>query len=137
MSLVARKKQNSNVKYQLHKEHIPKGTDVVHYIVPIEVNGRMTQEIPLSELEMNPGKYATMFPQYIRKIRTGSGVSIKPVGKDFKVQNGVVVKTTPRRTAADVNSVPVREAVKSVPTEKAAPEPIETATEDNGTKRRK
>jgi len=136
MSVVAKK--SGGVKYRLVKERIPQGTDVVHYIVPIEVNGRKTQEIPVSELETNPGKYATMFPQYIEKVRTsGNGVTIKPLSKEYKVQNGVVTKIVARRTIHDVKT-PASESkaadsVNTVAHKKEEP----VLTTDDGSKRRK
>lgn len=94
------------IKYRLIKERIPQGTDSVHYIVPVEINGRLTQEIPVSELEANPGKYASMFPQYFEKVKpvtgAGSTVNIRSLNKDYKIENGKVVKKTTRRTVADI-----------------------------------
>lgn len=136
MSVVAKK--SGGVKYRLVKERIPQGTDVVHYIVPIEVNGRKTQEIPVSELETNPGKYATMFPQYIEKVRTsGNGVTIKPLSKEYKVQNGVVTKIVTRRTIHDVKT-PASESKAAVSANTVAGKKEEPVlTTDDGSKRRK
>lgn len=96
----------AGIKYRLIKERIPQGTDSVHYIVPIQVNGRATQEIPVSELEANPAKYASMFPQYFERVKpatgAGSSVTIRSLNKDYKIENGKVVKKTTRRTVADI-----------------------------------
>lgn len=149
MNANTRKPAAVKFKYRLIKERIPQGTDSVHYIVPVEIGGRLTQEIPVAELEANPAKYASMFPQYFERVKptgagTGSSVIIRSTSKDYKVENGKVVKKTPRRTVADIAAGAGHYAEpksKTPPVAVAAqtllPADAETSGIDAGTKRRK
>lgn len=149
MNLNARTKP-AGIKYRLVKERIPQGTDSVHYIVPVEVNGRLTQEIPVSELEANPTKYASMFPQYFERIKPANGagnstVNIRSLNKDYKIENGKVVKKTPRRTVADIapqttHTEPKSKSVPTVVTQTVIPTPdadLTAGTDAAGKKARK
>jgi len=98
-------RKTSGPRWELDKSKLPLGTSVVHYIVPVEVNGMKTQEIPVSELEANPQKYRTMFPQYFKKsVSSGlaSSVKITPRTAELKLQNGILVKKVRKRTVADI-----------------------------------
>ena len=131
-------------KYQLDKTQLPPGTDVVHYIFPIDVNGRKTQEIPVAELESNPARYASMFPQYFKQINAPQAPVIKPVSKEYAVKGGKLVKTKPRRTVADIDTnqptAPVTAArtIKPAVAEKPATElPLNSAAETADKRNRK
>ncbi len=119
MQNIALSKKQSGIKYQLIKEALPVGTDVVHYIVPIEVNGRKTQEVPVSELENNPAKYASMFPQYIKPINLQQTATIKTVNAAYTVKSGVLSKKPVRRTVADI-ATPAEPVTRTATTEKKA-----------------
>ena len=106
MNSFVSRKSGGTVKYRFNKDKLPIGTDVVHYMVPVEVNGQKTQEIPVSELEAHPAKYHTMFPQYIDKIKNGNPVVIKVLSSEFKVKDGAVVKNAPKRTIKYVSPKP-------------------------------
>ncbi len=120
------KKSGGTVKFRFNRDKLPIGTDVVHYVVPIEVNGQKTQEIPVSELEAHPGKYHSMFPQYIDKIKNGNTVVIKVLSSEFKVKDGAVVKNKPKRTIKDVEpKAAVKKSVEETPDHSKLPEPEE------------
>lgn len=132
MSIVAKPK--SGIRYRLIEENLPLG-DTLHYHVPVDVQGRMTQEVPVSELRANPAKYAPLFPNLFEKVSNAAKVVIRPVAKDLKLVNGVLKKNTTRRTVADIadnNNDNVvfgngKEAVRSVkatpPAQKNNPKP--------------
>lgn len=124
MKSIVSRKSGGTVKYRFNREKLPIGTDVVHYMVPVEVNGQKTQEIPVSELEAHPAKYHTMFPQYIDKIKNGNPVVIKVLSSEFKVKDGAVVKNTPKRTIKDVApKAAVSKAVEEKQEDPKLPEP--------------
>lgn len=131
----------AGIKYRLIKERIPQGTSLVHYITPIEVNGRLTQEIPVSELEANPGKYASMFPQYFERVlpTTGSGnpMNIRSLNKDYKVENGRVIKKIPRRTVSDIATQTTHTDTKSQSTSTVVTQTVLPTTDTEGKKTRK
>lgn len=95
-------KKPAGIKYVLVKETLPAGATDVHYIIPVEVNGNKTQVIPVSELENNPAKYASMFPQYIKKVENSTPLTVRTTAPGYQYKNGALVKTPKKRTVADI-----------------------------------
>lgn len=125
-------KRPAGIKYVLVKENLPAGATDVHYIIPIEVNGNKTQVIPVTELENNPAKYASMFPQYIKKVENTTPLTVRTTAPGYQYKNGALVKTPKRRTVADiaVGATVTTPATRSVtpPKVEVTPPKVETET---------